>query len=56
MYLVIGNGIQNESSSLHFAIENNYVDVVDLLVKSKADVNANNKVRTSVMHRKLSVV
>ena len=36
--------IQNESSALHFAIENNYIDVVDLLVKSKADVDANNKV------------
>ena len=36
--------VQNGSSSLHFAVENNQVDIVDLLLKSKADINASNKV------------
>ena len=36
--------LQNESTSLHFAVENNHADTVELLIKSNVDVNTKNKV------------
>ena len=36
--------LQNKSTSLHLAVENNHVDTVELLIKSNAAVDTKNKV------------
>ena len=41
--------VQTGSTSLHFAVENNHADTVELLIKCYADVDAKNKVHCTII-------